>query len=72
MPRCKYWMQRGDKRPILSDLREGGGWDAEADVIIAKHRNGPLGTVSLYYDAGATTFRDAQRHTVNLSGSGGG
>jgi replicative DNA helicase len=63
--------QRTDKRPVLSDLRESGSieqdadlvmfvyrddyYDKEsereglADVIIAKHRNGGLGTVELTF-----------------------
>ncbi len=62
----------GDKRPILSDLRESGQIEAdsdlvmfiyreeyylreeserpgEADIIIAKHRNGPVGDVVLTF-----------------------
>ena len=62
----------GDKRPILSDLRESGQIEAdsdlvmfiyreeyylreeserpgEADIIIAKHRNGPIGEVVLTF-----------------------
>ncbi|MGE5675741.1 MAG: replicative DNA helicase [Mycobacterium leprae] len=63
--------QRQDKRPMLSDLRESGAIEQDADlvsflyrddyynedsekknmveVIVAKHRNGPLGTVELYF-----------------------
>src|SRR4051795_1752291 len=63
--------QRTDKRPVLSDLRESGAieqdadlvmfvyrddyYDKEsereglADVIVAKHRNGGLGTVELTF-----------------------
>jgi replicative DNA helicase len=29
-----------------------------ADIIIAKHRNGPVGTVSLYFQAAQTRYRD--------------
>ena len=63
--------QRQDKRPMLSDLRESGALEQDADVvaflyredyydqntdkkdivevILAKHRNGPIGTVELYF-----------------------
>lgn len=63
--------QRQDKRPIMSDLRDSGNIEQDADVIgflyredyydketenqdileinIAKHRNGPTGTVSTAY-----------------------
>src|SRR5437773_7326879 len=31
-----------------------------ADVIVAKHRNGPVGEVSLYFQANQTRFRDLE------------
>jgi replicative DNA helicase len=68
------------KVPQLSDLRESGGLEADADVvlfiyrddvynpasqrpntadiIIAKHRNGPVGEVCLAFDKSQTRFRD--------------
>lgn len=72
---------RTNKRPILSDLRESGSIEQDADLvlmlyrdsyynsidnksnsknivelIIAKHRNGPIGTVELEFDAKNTKF----------------
>ena len=32
-----------------------------ADIIVAKHRNGPVGKVELYFDEGRVTFRDLER-----------
>lgn len=74
--------KRGDKRPILSDLRESGAIEQDADlvlflhreeyynredpslagqgeIIVAKARNGPLGTVHLHYDAQTCCFSSA-------------
>jgi replicative DNA helicase len=39
----------------------------QADVIVAKHRNGPTGTISLYFEKSLTKFMDANRHRVDLS-----
>lgn len=72
--------QRPNQIPRLSDLRESGSIEQdadvvmfiyredrvkedtarknEADIIIAKHRNGPLGKISLYFDEAFTTFRE--------------
>jgi len=74
---------RPDQIPKLSDLRESGSIEQDADVvmflyredrvkpdtpnknivdiIVAKHRNGPVGKVSLYFEDNATTFRSLER-----------
>jgi replicative DNA helicase len=73
---------RGDHKPILSDLRESGSIEQDADivmfiyredmvkenserkniadVIVAKHRNGPTDTVPLYFDKALTRFADLE------------
>jgi replicative DNA helicase len=73
---------RTDKRPILSDLRESGALEQDADVvmfiyrdelynenterknladiIVAKHRNGPTGTVTLYFKKELAQFLEAE------------
>lgn len=75
---------RQNKRPQLSDLRESGSIEQDADIvmfiyrdeyynpdsakskiaeiIIAKHRNGPTGTVELYFDADLTKFSGLERN----------
>jgi replicative DNA helicase len=76
---------RADKKPQLSDLRESGSIEQDADVvmfiyrdevynpdtdrkniadiIVAKHRNGPVGQVSLYFQAAQTRYRDLDLRT---------
>ena len=80
---------RTDKRPMLSDLRESGSIEQDADIvmfiyrdeyyknanedeemaekaankgeaeiIIAKHRNGPVGTVKLLFQGNITKFKN--------------
>jgi replicative DNA helicase len=77
--------QRGakDRRPQLSDLRESGSIEQDADlvmfvyrddyydsesehpgeaeIIVAKHRNGPLDTVNLVYQGRYTRFANMAR-----------
>jgi len=72
---------RTNHRPMLSDLRESGALEQDADVvafiyrgdeykgpgetpdhiaeiILAKHRNGPTGTINLRFDKPSTRFDD--------------
>lgn len=71
--------RRQDKRPQLSDLRESGALEQDADVvlfihrddsdpakktladlIVAKHRNGPTDTLQLSFRPDLTQFRNFQ------------
>lgn len=38
----------------------------QADIIVAKHRNGPTGTISLYFDKSITRFLDSVHKSVDL------
>ncbi|MDE0608780.1 MAG: replicative DNA helicase [Anaerolineaceae bacterium] len=38
----------------------------QADIIVAKHRNGPTGTVSLFFDKAVTRFRDVNARPIDL------
>lgn len=80
---------RQDKRPMLSDLRESGDWEQDADnvlfiyrdevyneasefpnqadIIVAKQRNGPTGVVSLFFEKSLTKFMNAAERSVDLS-----
>ena len=78
---------RQDKRPILSDLRESGSIEQDADVVlfiyrsetdedpqkkniaeilVAKHRNGPTGQVSLLFMPEETRFVDLDVFPADL------
>ncbi len=74
---------RPDQVPRLSDLRESGSIEQDADVvmflyredrvkpdtpnkniadvIVAKHRNGPVGKVQLYFEENSTTFKNLEK-----------
>lgn len=98
--------QRDDKRPQLSDLRESGSIEQDADIvmfifresyyeerkkpniskeeemikwqaimdklrnkselIIAKHRNGPIGNIDLYYNADLSKFDDYMDRDIGV------
>ncbi len=77
--------QRDHKEPRLSDLRDSGSIEQDADVVlfiyrkdndpndpntnvqnatkikIAKHRNGPIGEIDLYFDYEHTSFRNVDK-----------
>ncbi|MEX1063831.1 MAG: replicative DNA helicase [Candidatus Paceibacterota bacterium] len=75
---------RNDQRPKLSDLRESGSIEQDADlvlfiyredranpetekkniaeILIAKHRNGPTGEIELYFDEDRVSFRNLAKN----------
>ncbi len=78
---------RTDKRPMLSDLRDSGAIEQDADIvmfiyrdeyynreesenrgkaelIVAKHRNGPVGNVPLLFQSNITKFRNPTKTEV--------
>lgn len=38
----------------------------QADIIVAKHRNGPVGEVTLHFEHGQTQFRDLDAAQVGV------
>ncbi|GJQ51296.1 MAG: replicative DNA helicase [Anaerolineaceae bacterium] len=81
--------QRSDKRPVLSDLRESGSLEQDADIvmfiyrpdqyekdtakqnvaeiIVAKHRNGPVGSVELIFRGALAKFENAATKHVQFN-----
>lgn len=81
--------QRADKEPQLSDLRESGSLEQDADVVmfihrpelyekdtlkqhiaqikVAKHRNGPVGTIELVFRNQLAKFENAATRRVDLA-----
>lgn len=86
--------KRTDKRPLLSDLRESGAIEQEADlvafiyrdsyyneksekqntaeIIIAKQRNGPVGTVELVFVKEYTKFGSKSKHSDSYANAKAG
>ncbi|RYE14495.1 MAG: replicative DNA helicase, partial [Rickettsiales bacterium] len=98
--------QREDKRPLLSDLRESGSIEQDADivmfvyreeyylsrrqpspddeikynewqaamdqitgvaeVIVSKHKNGPIGNIRLHYNSNTTKFSNLVKQNIEI------
>jgi replicative DNA helicase len=80
--------QRSYKRPVLSDLRESGSLEQDADIvmfiyrpdqyekdttkqnvaeiIVAKHRNGPVGSVEMIFRGALAKFENAATKHVTF------
>jgi len=81
---------RTNKKPILSDLRESGSIEQDADlvlmmynenyynfnrenktmsvtnIIVAKHRNGPIGNISLIFNPVCTQFLNLEKTNESI------
>ncbi len=78
---------RNDKRPMMSDLRDSGAIEQDADIVmfvyrdeyynkeetenrgkaelvIAKHRNGPVGNINLLFQSSITKFKNPTNTNV--------
>ncbi len=81
--------QRTDKRPVLSDLRESGSLEQDADIVmfiyrpdqyendtikqnvaeimVAKHRNGPTGSIELIFRSSLAKFENAATRHMDFN-----
>jgi replicative DNA helicase len=81
--------QRSDKEPQLSDLRESGSLEQDADLVmfihrpelydkdttkqnlaqikVAKHRNGPVGSIEMVFRSNLAKFENAATRRVDLT-----
>jgi replicative DNA helicase len=81
--------QRTDKRPVLSDLRESGSLEQDADIVmfiyrpdqyendtvkqnvaeimVAKHRNGPTGNIELIFRSSLAKFENAATRHMDFN-----
>lgn len=77
--------QRGSGKPVLSDLRDSGSIEQDADVvlfidrekkeesekasiIVAKNRNGPIGSIEVFFNGPLTKFEQIDwRHQYGVN-----
>jgi len=81
--------QRTEKRPVLSDLRESGSLEQDADIVmfiyrpdqyekdtvkqnvaeimVAKHRNGPTGSIELIFRNNLAKFENAATRHMDFN-----